>query len=142
VASPRRCATGRDTNSYASIEGGWAVEVNRAFGAASPGDRAINSYANATALANDIFAHWNAYDAVTIGFAGGSIAAGAPLINTHMYTVMEVIRDASNVVTSILLRNPWGYDGAGADGDTSDGLVAVTPGQLFGSTGRVNWGHV
>ena len=129
-------------NSYSSIEGGWSVDVNRAFGATSTGDRAIDTYANATALANDIFNHWNHYDAVTVGFAGGSIASGAPLVNSHMYTVMYVTRNSSGVVTSITLRNPWGVDGAGNDSNPYDGLVTVTPGQLFGSTGRVNWGYV
>lgn len=129
-------------NSYASIEYGWSVEVNRAFGATSTGDRAINSYANANALANDIFNHWNHYDAVTVGFAGGSIAAGAPLWNQHMYTVMYVTCNSSGVVTSITLRNPKGFDGAGNDSNPYDGLVTVTPDQLFGSTGRVNWGYV
>ena len=129
-------------NSYASIEVGWGVDVNRAFGATSAADKAINSYTNATALANDIFNHWNHYDAVTVTFAGGSITTGAPLINYHSYTVMYVTHNSSGVVTSITLRNPWGYDGAGSDSNPYDGLVTVTPGQLFGSTGRVGWGYV
>src|SRR5262249_2322723 len=121
-------------NSYASLANGWSVEVNRAFGTTAPGDQAISSYANAAAMADDIFRHWNAYEAGTVGFAGGSIAAGAPLINRHMYTVMFVARDVSGNVTSITLRNPWGFDGAGNDGNPNDGLVTVTPAQLFGST--------
>ena len=132
---------------YAYLDGGWPVEVNRAFGATSTGDNELNNpfiggYANATALANDIFNHWNHYDAVTVSFAGGSIASGAPLENNHSYTVMYVTSNSSGVVTSITLRNPWGYDGLGNDGNPNDGLVTVTPGQLFGSTGRVDWGHV
>jgi hypothetical protein len=129
-------------NSYASIEGGWSVDVNRAFGATSTGDRGISSYSSAAALANEIFNRWNNYEAVTIGFAGGTIAAGAPLINYHMYTVYSVTRNSSGVVTSITLRNPWGYDGAGSDGNYWDGFVTVTPDQLYNSTGRVNWGRV
>jgi hypothetical protein len=128
-------------NSYASIEGGWSVHVNQAFGSTSAGEKAISSYSNATALANDIYNRWVGFQAVTIGFAGGSIAAGAPLINSHMYTVISVTRNSSGVVTSIRLYNPWGVDGAGNDG-SNDGLVTVTPAQLFGSTGRVNWGRV
>ena len=79
---------------------------------------------------------------VQLTFAGGSIAAGAPLINGHMYTVYAVNRDWRGVVTSIVLRNPWGVDGIGNDGNPNDGFVTVTAGQLFGSTGRVNWGRV
>jgi hypothetical protein len=132
----------RGANSYASLVGGWALEVNQAFRSTSAGERAISSYSSATALANDIYNRWNNYEAVTIGFAGGSIAAGAPLVNNHMYTVWSVTRNSAGVVTSITLRNPWGFDGAGSDGNTNDGFVTVTPAQLFGSTGRVNWGRV
>ena len=28
--------------------------------------------------------------------------------------------------TSVTLRNPWGYDGAGSDSNTSDGYVTVS----------------
>lgn len=132
-------------NSYASLEGGWSVDVNRAFGATAPGDRAISSYASANALANEIYQRWNKYEAVTIGFTGAkkkSAADGLPLIMGHMYTVVSVSRNSSGVVTQITLRNPWGYDGAGNDGNTADGLVRVTPAQLFGLVGRVNWGRV
>lgn len=41
---------------------------------------------------------------------------------------------------SVVLRNPWGYDGAGNDSNTADGLVTVTGAQLFASTGWVLWG--
>ena len=128
-------------NSYASLEGGWSVHVNRAFGSTAAGEKAISSYSSATALANDIYTRWNSFQAVTIGFAGGSVAAGSPLVNNHMYTVWSVTRNSAGVVTSITLRNPWGTDGGGNDG-VNDGLITVTPAQLFGSTGRVNWGRV
>jgi len=128
-------------NSYSSIANGWSVEVNRAFRSASAGERSIASYGSATAMANDIYTRWSTYQAVTVGFAGGSVAAGSPLINSHMYTVWSMTRNSSGVVTSITLRNPWAVDGAGNDGN-NDGLVTVTPAQLFGSTGRVNWGRV
>ena len=128
-------------NSYASIESGWGVEVNRAFGATSSGIQSFQSYANATALANEIFNHWNSYDAVTVGI--GTVVAGAPLVGGHAYTVMGIALNSSGVVTGIQLRNPWGWDGAGNDGNLYDALVWVTPGQLYGSTGgHVDWGHV
>lgn len=128
-------------NTYASLEGGWSVHVNRAFGATSAGEKSISSYGSATALANDIYTRWANYQAVTVGFAGGSVSSGSPLINNHMYTVWSVTRNAAGQVVSIRLRNPWGTDGAGNDGN-NDGFVTVTPAQLFGSTGRVNWGRV
>ena len=69
-------------------------------------------------------------------------SATAPLIMGHMYTVMNVIRNSAGTVTSIVLRNPWGYDGAGSDSNTNDGLVKATPSQLMQLYGRVNWGRV
>lgn len=131
-------------NSYASIEGGWSVEVNRAFGSTSWGTRQLTGYATATAVANDLDARWSRGEAVTIGFLYARVHGGgnAPLIMSHMYTVARVLRDPSGVVTSIVLRNPWGIDGAGSDGDTSDGLVTVTPAQLLQYVGQVNWGRV
>lgn len=128
-------------NSYASIESGWAVEVNRAFRSTSAGTATISSYASATALANDIANRWNTYQAVTIGFWGQTNNTGVPLVMSHMYTVAGIIRDAAGAVTGIRLRNPWGTDGAGNDGN-NDGFVTVTAAQLRLFGGQVNWGRV
>lgn len=130
---------------YASIEGGWSVEVNRAFRSASPGDRTFSSYSSATALATEIYNRFVNYEAVTIGFSGSNMANNTPLILGHMYLVTNVIRNASNVITSIELRNPWGVDGGRiTSGNAYDGIVSVTPAQLwsFVNIGRVNWGRV
>lgn len=132
-------------NTIASLNGGWSVEVNRALGSASAGERDITTYANATELANDIAARWSNYQSVTIGVLSGRWAGatnGVPLVMQHMYSIASIIRNAAGAVTGILLRNPWGFDGAGSDANTNDGLVTVTPGQLFGLNGRVNWGRV
>jgi hypothetical protein len=45
-------------------------------------------------------------------------------------------------VTSVTLRNPWGVDGAGNDGNPNDGLVTVSVFSLYSLNGRVNWGRV
>jgi hypothetical protein len=132
----------RGQNSYASIAAGWSVEVNRAFGSSSAGAANISSYASATALANDIAYRWNTFQAVTIGFWSQATNAGVPLLMGHMYTVAGIIRNAAGVVTGIRLRNPWGFDGAGNDGNTSDGFVTVTAEQLRLFSGQVNWGRV
>ncbi len=131
-------------NSFASLEGGWSVDVNRAFGSATAGERDITSYANATDLANDIAARWNAYQSVTVGVLSGRWAGatnGVPLVMEHMYSVASIVRNAAGAITGIVLRNPWGVDGAGNDGN-NNGLVTVTPSQLFGLNGRVNYGRV
>lgn len=127
-------------NSYASIEFGWGVEVNQAFNASSTTNNSISSYGSATNLANAMYNAWNNYQAVTIGFT--SIPAGSNLIDDHMYTVVSFNRNAAGQITSVVLRNPWGYDGAGSDSDTSDGLVTVSIGTLFSCVGRLNAGRV
>lgn len=130
-------------NTYASIESGWSVEINRAFRSTSAGEKDIQSYTSATALADDLYNRWNTYQAVTIGFLGEKTAGvgGAPLVMSHMYTVMSFTRNSAGTITGITLRNPWGTDGAGNDGN-NDGYVTVTPAQLMRYTGRVNWGRV
>jgi hypothetical protein len=128
-------------DSYSSLNGGWSIEALRAFRAPSPGEQSIASYGNATALANSLYSRWLNYENVTVGFSGGRITTGAPLVNNHMYTVWSFRRNTAGQITSIVLRNPWGTDGAGNDG-SDDGFVTVTPAQLFGCTGRVNWGRV
>lgn len=134
-------------NSFVSLEGGWSVDVNKAFGATSTGNNAFSSYANATALANEIFSRWNTYGAVTVGFVDGRYGKyipGVDLINNHMYTVFSVTR-VNGVVTAITLRNPWGIDtdsASGARDGNNNGYVTVTPSQLFALVGRVNWGAV
>lgn len=130
-------------NTYASLDGGWSIEVNRAFRTASPGDRAIWSFAGPAALARAIYQRWSTDQAVTIGTTGKKATAGdVPLLMPHMYTVYSVERNLAGAVTAIILRNPMGYDGTGNDANPSDGLVSVTPGQLFNMIGRVNWGRV
>ena len=64
---------------------------------------------------------------------------GAPLVKNHEYMVVGVNKSANGTVTSVVLRNPWGYDGKGNDADTSDGLVTISAALLFNCTGQVYW---
>jgi hypothetical protein len=132
----------RGANSYASLEDGWSIEVNRAFRAASVGERWINSYSSAAAMATDVANLAAAGQAVTIGFLGTSVG-GAPLVMNHMYALASIERNSSGAVASITLRNPWATDGAGnRDNKPSDGLVTLSPAQIYAQYGRVNWGRV
>jgi hypothetical protein len=126
-------------NTFASIEGGWGVEVNRAFGSTSAGERNIGSFGSAAAMAEEIANRWGGRQAVTIGILSGN---GANLVTGHMYTVISVARDFTDRILTITLRNPWGVDGGGNNDGNNDGLVTVTPAQLFRYTGRLNWGRV
>jgi Ca2+-binding RTX toxin-like protein len=133
----------RGGNSYSSLWGGWAVAVNRAFRTRSAGDRAFSDYGSAAILANEIHNRWSTQQAVTVGVIGKKATSSyVPLLMPHMYSVYSVERNETDGVTAIVLRNPWGYDGAGADANTQDGLVQVTPTQLYDLIGRVNWGRV
>jgi len=133
----------KGAGTYASIVGGWGVEANLAFGTRAPGDRDMTRYANATSLANEVFNRWSTYGAVTIGFLGQKRpgVGNAPLIMGHMYTVISVTL-TNGAVTGITVRNPWGVDGVANSSNPNDGLVTLTPDQLFCYTGRVNWGAV
>jgi hypothetical protein len=131
----------RGANSYASLEGGWGVEVNRAFRAARVGERWISSYTSAAAMATDIAALAAAGQAVTIGFVGARVGV-VPLVMNHMYAVASVGRNASGAVDSITLFNPWNVDGAGSrDSNPTDGLVTLSAAQIYAQYGRVNWGR-
>ncbi|MCG6155128.1 C2 family cysteine protease [Rubinisphaera margarita] len=130
-------------NSYASIESGWSVEVNRAFRTSSAVDRKISSFSNAKSFGNYVGTLWNGSQAVTIGFEGDSKKeTSGKLILGHQYTVTGVQRDSAGNVTLITLYNPWGTDGAAAEGNKTDGFVTVTPADLFKLAGRVNAGRV
>jgi len=125
-------------NSYASIEWGFGKEANAALGAKAD-DRAFTSFSSAIKLGAEVLKRFLNKEALTIGT--GNSTNGLPLLTRHEYTVAKVITNSKGVVTEIVLRNPWGRDGAGWDG-VNDGLVRVTPAQLFAIQGRLGWGKV
>ena len=128
---------------YDAINAGSSIAVHQAFGSTSAGSHGIGLYGSATAMANDIYSRWKNKEAVTVGF--DSAPAGTGLVSWHVYTVQSVTRNANGVVTSITLRNPWGIDnnsGVSTDANPFDGLVTVTPAQLFQAWGYVTWGKV
>ncbi|MBX9623022.1 MAG: hypothetical protein K2X82_04330 [Gemmataceae bacterium] len=128
-------------NTYASLSGGWGVDVNRAFGAAASGSRYFGTTSDGAELAEFVARKWEAKGAVTIGFL--RVGSGVPIVGSHMYSVASVARDAAGKVVSITVRNPWGVDGGGSrDGNTGDGLVTLTPAQIVACTGGVCWGRV
>jgi hypothetical protein len=113
--------------SYSTIDnGGWMSESFTALGLAN------SNYfpSSASQLDSELEQLLNAGDAVTIAIENPE--DGAPLIGDHAYTVDHVTTNSKGVVTSITLRNPWGVDGAGNDGD-NDGYVTMTPAQLYAS---------
>jgi hypothetical protein len=113
--------------SYASIDGGWMDQAFAALGA-TPSD--IYTAPTPTALLAQIQQNLSAGQAVT--FAVNNPADGAPLVGSHAYTVDAVIADASGSPTGLRLRNPWGTDGAGDDGN-NDGYVTISIQQAYDS---------
>ena len=120
-------------NSYASLEGGWAGDVNTAFGLTAT-IQSLQSFGSSAAMANELL-RLSFICNVTIGSI--TSAAGTPLENGLDYIFHSVTRNASGVVTSITLRNPRGVDGINTDVNPFDGLVTVTPDQLFQSMGSL-----
>lgn len=109
--------------SYNSIDAGYMGEAYNALGLAN---HSIYSAANPTALLQTLAAELAAGHSVTYATANDM----ANLIGGHAYTVDHVMKDAKGNITAIVVRNPWGVDGAGEDGK-DDGYVTVTPTVAF-----------
>jgi len=60
--------------------------------------------------------------------SNSSVDSSIPIIGSHAYTVAATFVNAGTQY--ITVRNPWGYDGAGSDGNPSDGLVTITLAQF------------
>ena len=60
----------------------------------------------------------------------GTITQNAPLIPSHVYSVLSINLDSLNNPISVIVYNPWGVDGIGLDGNPSDGIVTLSWPQL------------
>lgn len=113
--------------SYAGIDSGWMDEAYTALGATPT---SVFSSTSPDALMSSMQSLLDLGESVT--FAAGSAADGAPLLSDHAYSVDSVITDASGSPMLLRLRNPWGIDGAGNDGN-NDGYVTINAQQAFDS---------
>jgi hypothetical protein len=68
----------------------------------------------------------------SVTYAANIPRSGAPLIDGHSYMVDSTVRNSSSALIGMRLRNPWGTDGAGSDGD-DDGYVTITATQAYAS---------
>ena len=112
---------------YANLDGGWMDEAL--------GDLGLPTFAKWSSKSADDLLNWlagelSAGKAVTVAI--DHPAAGAPVIGSHAYTVVAVERNATTGARTLVLRNPWGVDGAGNDGK-NDGYVRLTAAQAFAS---------
>jgi hypothetical protein len=123
--------TGEST--YASLDAGWMSEAFRALGSKS---QTLWKYAglnSAVTLAKELENLIASGKSITLAVAG--VSDGQALIGNHAYTVDGVIRNEDGS-TSVRLRNPWGYDGAGDDG-ANDGYVVISSTSLFSAFSTV-----
>ncbi|HEX8914427.1 MAG TPA: C2 family cysteine protease, partial [Humisphaera sp.] len=122
-------------NSYQSI---W-YGSDEAFKALNGKQIADVTGSNATQMLMNIRAALLANKQVIAGTPDTAPTNGAPVVKGHMYTVdrvntttVKLLGMTFTVPTGIVLRNPWGYDGAGSDSNTGDGYVTCTPEQFYG----------
>ena len=106
---------------YSSLNEGYFGSVFSDLGVG------YSAFGSGSANYNSIVNALNSGKGVTIGTNNG-IVGGAPLIGDHTYTVTSAW--TSGGTQYVQLRNPWGYDGAGNDGNPGDALVTMTLGQL------------
>ncbi len=105
------------TASYGSIESGWMSEAFDALGLDS------SSVFTTRSLTSQIDRFLKQGKAVT--YATENVPANSGLISDHAYSVDHVVRNLRGHITAVVLRNPWGVDGAGSDG-VDDGYVTVS----------------
>ena len=116
------------TASYASINGGWMDSSYAALGCTSTSYFGGNG---AAAMMSTFVAELAKGESVTYA-TNTTVVAGASLIADHAYTVDSVVYDNNGNAIGLTLRNPWGVDGIGNDGN-NDGYVTITAAQLYGS---------
>jgi hypothetical protein len=121
-------------NTYASLAWGDPTDALRAYNLTSVSYSYFAAGSSSTSVANSVYSHWNAYQSCTI--CTGSVPVGSPLVASHCYSVTSVIRNSSGVVTSIIVRNPWGADNTGGNP-----YVVLTPAQLAACQIWVCWGN-
>jgi Ca2+-binding RTX toxin-like protein len=127
---------------YASIEAGWPSEVFQALGFSSASSGFEWSGAD---LLRTIKTHLDAGQAVTFCTPGGAAPVWSALEESHCYIVEGVNLDASGNPVSLILRNPWGYDGgsaAAADSNPGDGLITVSAADAYNFCSTVTWATV
>jgi hypothetical protein len=124
-------------NSYSSLNYGYQATTLNDLGISTSTASAASS---ANTVLNLINTQLNAGHAMAVN-TNGSISGGAPLIASHVYTIIGAYTDSSTGTVMIRLRNPWGVDGAGNDG-VNDGIVTITYAQFASNFGTIAYATV
>jgi hypothetical protein len=114
-------------NSYGSLDSGGNGEPFTALGLVQGSVYTSMINFDPNGFANQVKTDLAVGRALTMA-TGSSIGGGAPLIANHAYSIVGVESTPAGYV--YVLRNPWGFDGAGNDGNTGDGVVRLTASQL------------
>jgi hypothetical protein len=110
-------------NSYASLDSGWMGAVYKDV--TNRNSQTLYTGGTDQAMYNFIAGDLAAGQAVTLG---SKSSASGPIIGGHAYEVKAAFTVGGTLYVTVY--NPWGYDGAGSDSNTNDGLVTLTVAQL------------
>jgi hypothetical protein len=111
-------------NSYSSLSGGWMTTVYTEVTGRGASTLVPSSY-TAAGLYSTLAQHMSAGHALS---AGSKDSSGTPIVASHAY----VIHSLSTIggIQYVTVYNPWGWDGSGDDGNSSDGLIRIQAGMF------------
>ena len=123
------------SNTYASLNMGYqgntysdlGLTTSSMYPGSASGSTAMNTINTALAANRGVVASTN-----------GNIASGAPLIGSHVYTVIGAYTNSTGTVM-IQLRNPWGIDGANDGSNPNDGIVTISFATFSANFNMLNW---
>jgi hypothetical protein len=134
-------------NSYASIEGGFSFDAFPDLGL-DPQRIFFDPTSTLQEMSDTI--KLMVGPPLTAGTVGlDFVPAGVPLIAAHQYVLLGYEVDPiSDLVETVILRNPWGIDGPGTspgpfnDNNFEDGVVRVSLSQLRSCQGSFEWAPI
>jgi hypothetical protein len=119
-----------DEGTYSSISGGWPDDAYSLFHLGDewtyPGMGPSALYNNPQWFFSRVKTLLDEGRPVTLCTASG----GGYLEELHCYMVDHLVCDSDGDIMQVVLRNPWGTDGASGD-STDDGYVTLTANQAF-----------
>jgi hypothetical protein len=122
-------------NTYASLNFGYLTQTFSEMGVAPGSTVAATGASTILNLVNSQLAAGHAMAAMT-----NLIVSGAPVIASHVYSIVGAYRDSAGTVM-VRLRNPWGFDGAGDDG-ANDSYVTIPYDQFAANFSTVGYATV
>ena len=122
-------------NTYASLN--WGSQATTFSDLGITNSAISPSYSTGANVLSTINTQLSAGHAMAAS-TNGTVTSGAPLIASHVYTVIGAYKDSAGTIW-IQLRNPWGVDGAGNDSNPNDGLVTINFGTFSANFNSLNY---